>query len=111
MPAKKLSGTKVARAMRKEMAAEVERLKADHDVVPGLAVVLVGDNPASVSYVSGKRKACEEVAINSLEHKRDADFSEDALLELIAELNADPAVNGILVQLPLPGHIDEHLVL
>ncbi|MAF11368.1 bifunctional methylenetetrahydrofolate dehydrogenase/methenyltetrahydrofolate cyclohydrolase FolD [Candidatus Poribacteria bacterium] len=111
MAAKKLSGTKVARAMRKEMAAEVERLKADHGVVPGLAVVLVGDNPASVSYVSGKRKACEEVAINSLEHKRDADFTEEALLELIAELNADPAVNGILVQLPLPDHIDEHHVL
>ncbi len=111
MAAKKLSGTKVARAMRKEMAVEVERLKADDGVVPGLAVVLVGDNPASVSYVSGKRKACEEVAINSIEHKRDADFSEAALLELIAELNADPAVNGILVQLPLPDHIDEHHVL
>jgi methylenetetrahydrofolate dehydrogenase (NADP+) / methenyltetrahydrofolate cyclohydrolase len=111
MTAEILSGTKVAKAMRKEMAADVEGLKADHGVVPGLAVVLVGDDPASMSYVRGKRKACEEVAINSVEYKREADFPEADLLALIAELNADPSVNGILVQLPLPKHISEHLVL
>ncbi len=111
MAAEILSGTEVAKAMRKEMAAETERLKADHGVVPGLCVVLVGDDPASMSYVRGKRKACEEIAINSVEHKREADFPEDDLLALIAELNADPTVNGILVQLPLPKHIRENLVL
>lgn len=111
MAAEILSGTEVAKAMRQEMAAETERLKADHGVVPGLCVVLVGDDPASMSYVRGKRKACEEIAINSVEHKRDADFPEADLLALIAELNADPTVNGILVQLPLPKHIRENLML
>jgi methylenetetrahydrofolate dehydrogenase (NADP+)/methenyltetrahydrofolate cyclohydrolase len=80
-------------------------------VEPGLAVVLVGDDPASMSYVKGKRKACREVGIRSEEHKHDADMSQDDLLALIDKLNQDDAVNGILVQLPLPDHIDEGLVL
>jgi methylenetetrahydrofolate dehydrogenase (NADP+) / methenyltetrahydrofolate cyclohydrolase len=106
-----LSGTEVAAQMRDEMTAEVARLKEEQNVVPGLAVVLVGDNPASVSYVTGKQKACGEVGINSVEHKFDADYAEADLLGLIDELNADPAINGILVQLPLPKHIDESKVL
>ena len=111
MAAKIMSGNDVAQEMRDEMKAEVEKLKADHGVVPGLTVVLVGDDPASVSYVKGKRKACREVGIASVEHKHDADMAQDDLLALIDKLNKDDAVNGILVQLPLPDHIDEGLVL
>jgi len=111
MAAKILSGNKVAKQMRAEMTAEVEQLKKEHDVVPGLAVVLVGDNPASMSYVKGKRKACDEIGIHSVEHKFEADLPEADLLKLIDELNGDPAINGILVQLPLPDHIDEGKVL
>ena len=111
MAAKIMSGNKVAKKMRAEMTAEVEQLKKEHEVVPGLAVVLVGDNPASISYVTGKQKACKEVGINSVEHRFDADLPEADLLKLIDELNGDPAINGILVQLPLPKHIDENKVL
>ncbi|MFH1566358.1 MAG: bifunctional methylenetetrahydrofolate dehydrogenase/methenyltetrahydrofolate cyclohydrolase FolD [Gemmatimonadota bacterium] len=111
MAARILNGNDVAQEMRDEMKADVARLAADHKVVPGLAVVLVGDNPASVSYVKGKRKACSEVGIHSEEHKFDADLPEADLLALVERLNRDDAVNGILVQLPLPKHIDEGLVL
>ena len=111
MAAKKLSGNEVAREMRAEMQAEVKRLKAEHEVVPGLAVVLVGEDPASMSYVKGKRKACDEAGIYSVEHKFDADMPEADLLALIDELNDDAAIHGILVQLPLPDHIDEGKVL
>ena len=111
MAAKKLSGNEVAREMRAEMQAEVKRLKAEHEVVPGLAVVLVGEDPASMSYVKGKRKACDEAGIYSVEHKFDADMPEADLLTLIDELNDDAAIHGILVQLPLPDHIDEGKVL
>jgi len=111
MAAKKLNGNEVAQEMRAEMKSEVERLKTEHNVVPGLAVVLVGDDPASMSYVKGKRKACSEIGIHSVEHKFDADLPEADLLKLIHELNEDPAINGILVQLPLPDHIDEGKVL
>ncbi len=111
MAAKLLNGNEVAQEMRDEMKAEVDRLKSDHDVVPGLAVVLVGDNPASISYVKGKRKACREAGIHSEEHKFDADLPEEDLLKLIDQLNNDSKVHGILVQLPLPKHIDESRVL
>jgi methylenetetrahydrofolate dehydrogenase (NADP+) / methenyltetrahydrofolate cyclohydrolase len=111
MAAKIMSGKEVAKQMRAEMTGEVEQLKKEHDVVPGLAVVLVGDNPASISYVTGKKKACKEVGIKSVEHKFDADLPEEDLLKLIDELNGDPTINGILVQLPLPKHIDENKVL
>ena len=111
MAAKILSGNEVAKQMRAEMTAEVEQLKTEHSVVPGLAVVLVGDNPASISYVTGKKKACAEIGIHSVEHKFDADLPEADLLKLIDELNGDPAIHGILVQLPLPKQIDEGKVL
>ena len=111
MAAKIMSGKEVAKQMRAEMTTVVEQLKKEHEVVPGLAVVLVGDNPASISYVTGKKKACKEVGIKSVEHKFDADLPEEDLLKLIDELNGDPAINGILVQLPLPKHIDENKVL
>ena len=111
MAAKIMSGKEVAKQMRAEMTTVVEQLKKEHEVVPGLAVVLVGDNPASISYVTGKKKACKEVGIKSVEHKFDADLPEEDLLKLIDELNGDPGINGILVQLPLPKHIDENKVL
>jgi methylenetetrahydrofolate dehydrogenase (NADP+)/methenyltetrahydrofolate cyclohydrolase len=111
MEPKILDGNRVAEAMRAEMKADIARLKKEHDVVPGLAVVLVGDNPASMSYVKGKRKACDDIGIHSVEHKFDADLPEADLLRLIDELNADPKVHGILVQLPLPKQIDEQKVL
>ena len=111
MAAKILSGNEVAKQMREEMTTEVEQLKTEHNIVPGLAVVLVGDNPASISYVTGKKKACAEIGINSVEHKFDADLPEADLLKLIDELNGDPAIHGILVQLPLPKQIDEGKVL
>lgn len=106
-----LDGKKVAADMRAEMMEEIQRLKAEHNLTPGLAVVLVGDNPASVSYVTGKQKACEEVGIYSREHRLPADYPESDLLALVQQLNEDPAIHGILVQLPLPKHIDEAKVL
>lgn len=111
METKILDGNRVAEAMRAEMKAEIARLKKGHDLVPGLAVVLVGEDPASVSYVKGKRKACEEIGIHSVEHKFEANLPEGDLLGLIDRLNADPKVHGILVQLPLPRQIDEQKVL
>jgi methylenetetrahydrofolate dehydrogenase (NADP+)/methenyltetrahydrofolate cyclohydrolase len=111
MTARILSGDEVAGQLRAKMKAEVARLRAEHHLVPGLAVVLVGDNPASLSYVRGKRKACDEVGIHSVEHKFEADLPEAELLKLIGDLNRDPAIHGILVQLPLPGHIREGEVL
>ena len=106
-----LDGKQVAADMRVEMAEEIQQLQADHNLTPGLAVVLVGDNPASVSYVTGKQKACEEIGIYSQEHRLSADYPESDLLTLVEQLNQDPAIHGILVQLPLPKHIDEAQVL
>lgn len=106
-----LDGKKIAEEMRAEMAAEVAKLKAEHNLVPGLAVVLVGENPASISYVTAKQKAAEEMGIYSEEHRRPADFPEAELLQLIDQLNNDPKIHGILVQLPLPKQINETKVL
>ncbi|MBN2008839.1 bifunctional methylenetetrahydrofolate dehydrogenase/methenyltetrahydrofolate cyclohydrolase FolD [candidate division KSB1 bacterium] len=111
MSAKILDGKATAAEMRSEMKQEIEQLKRDHKLIPGLAVVLVGENPASVSYVTGKRKACAEVGIFSREENHPATLAEDKLLALIDELNHDPKIHGILVQLPLPKHIDEKKVL
>lgn len=106
-----LDGKAIASKLREEMKAEVERLKNMHNLVPGLAVVLVGDNPASISYVRGKRKACDEVGIYSEEYKFDAEYPEEKLLRLVDKLNKNPKIHGILVQLPLPEHINEEKVL
>ena len=89
------------------MAAEVAEFPAKYGRVPHLAVILVGDNPASVSYVTGKAKASAEVGIRNTTIRREASITEEELLALIAELNADDEVDGILVQLPLPAHIRE----
>ena len=109
--AKILSGKEVADQMRQEMKIEIEKLKKDYNLVPGLAVVLIGDNPASMSYVTGKEKACAEIGILSRGYKFDAKYKEEELLKLIDELNHDNSIHGILVQLPLPDHINEEKVL
>ncbi len=109
--AKILSGKELAQKMRDEMKKELAELNAKYNLVPGLAVILIGDNPASISYVRGKEKACAEVGIYSREYKFDADYQEDELLRLINDLNNDDVIHGILVQLPLPNHINEEKVL
>jgi methylenetetrahydrofolate dehydrogenase (NADP+)/methenyltetrahydrofolate cyclohydrolase len=105
-----IDGKAIAAEIREEIAADVRALK-DQGITPGLAVVLVGDDPASRVYVSMKEKACEQAGIFSDEHKLPAETSESQLLALIDELNNDRRIDGILVQLPLPDHIDESKVL
>jgi len=109
--AKIIDGKKIADDIRSEIKAEVAALKEKHGLVPGLAVVLVGNDPASETYVRMKKKACAEAGINSFEFLRPADTSQLELLELIDVLNARDDINGILVQIPLPKHIDENSVL
>ena len=111
MSAKTIDGKILAANLRAEIAEGVARLKAERGFVPGLAVILVGDNPASVSYVTAKEKACAEAGMLSREIRLDADIAEEELLAKIAELNADPAIHGILVQLPLPKGFDEKKVI
>ena len=111
MAAQIIDGKAFASTVRKKVAENVSNLKAVHDITPGLAVVLVGSDPASQVYVRSKGKQTVEVGMNSFEHKLDADTPEDVLLDLIDSLNVDPAVHGILVQLPLPGHLDETSVI
>ena len=106
-----IDGKAVAARVRVEVKAEVERLKAQSGLVPGLAVVRVGEDPASKIYVTGKKKAAEEVGFNSWEHHLDAGITQDALLAVVEKLNNDPAVHGILVQLPLPKHIDAERII
>ncbi|HWP34091.1 MAG TPA: bifunctional 5,10-methylenetetrahydrofolate dehydrogenase/5,10-methenyltetrahydrofolate cyclohydrolase [Thermodesulfobacteriota bacterium] len=106
-----LDGRAVAQGVRARVAAEVAALRAERGVVPGLAAVLVGDDPASALYVRNKERACREAGMVSTTHRLPADTPETALLALLARLNADPAVHAILVQLPLPGHIDQARVL
>jgi methylenetetrahydrofolate dehydrogenase (NADP+)/methenyltetrahydrofolate cyclohydrolase len=110
MSATLIDGVAVSKAIRAEWKQRVALLK-EQGVVPGLAVVLVGDNPASQVYVRNKVKACGEVGLHSELHQFPATVSEDTVLETIAALNRDPAVHGILVQLPLPPHIDNNKVL
>jgi len=106
-----IDGKAVAARIRGEVAEEVKVLIEKHGVKPGLATVLVGDDPASHSYVRSKRKACEELGIESFHHELPADTPQAELENLVQSLNADPAVHGILVQLPLPDHINEKEVL
>ena len=106
-----INGKEIAAQMRAEFAKEADSLKADKGITPGLAVVLVGEDPASKVYVGMKEKACNEAGFYSAEHKLDADTAEEKLLSLIADLNADEKIHGILVQLPLPKHINETRVL
>jgi methylenetetrahydrofolate dehydrogenase (NADP+)/methenyltetrahydrofolate cyclohydrolase len=111
MSAKILSGKDIASQIREELKVEIAELKAKHDVVPGLATVLVGENPASVSYVTSKNRTSKNLGMHSEQINLDADASEADLLKLIDKLNNDPKIDGILVQLPLPKHVDESKVL
>lgn len=106
-----IDGKAVAARVRAEVKAEVEKLKAERGLVPGLTVVRVGEDPASKIYVTGKKKAAEEVGFNSWEVHPDANITQDELLSLVDKLNEDPAVHGILVQLPLPKHIDSERII
>ncbi|MEJ6707264.1 MAG: bifunctional methylenetetrahydrofolate dehydrogenase/methenyltetrahydrofolate cyclohydrolase FolD [Amylibacter sp.] len=111
MTAKIIDGKEFAAKVRAKVGEHVARLKKDHGITPGLAVVLVGEDPASEVYVRNKGKSTLEVGMNSIEHKLDADTSEADLLALIEQLNNDPAIHGILCQLPLPKHLNEELVI
>ena len=111
MTAQIINGKAFAERVRGQVAEHVARLKVDHAIVPGLAVVLVGEDPASQVYVRSKGKLTVEVGMHSMEYKLDADTSETDLLAVINKLNADPAIHGILVQLPLPKHLNEDLVI
>ena len=111
MTAVLLDGKALAQTMQAEIAADAAAFTRTSGVRPGLAAVLVGDNPQSQSYVKSKQKACEKAGISSWLHSRPASTSQADLLALVAGLNADPAVHGILVQLPLPPHIDEAAIV
>lgn len=108
---KTIDGKQLAANLRNEIADGVSRLKAEKGVTPGLAVILVGDNPASVSYVTAKEKACREAGMLSREIRLPAETSEAELVSLVESLNSDPAIHGILVQLPVPKHIREKAVI
>jgi len=110
MAAKIIDGRQIAAGMRAELKAEVEKLK-QKGVVPGLGVILVGEDPASQSYVTAKERACEEIGIYSDDNRLPADASQWDVIGLINRMNSDPKIHGILVQLPLPKHIDESQVL
>ena len=111
MTAQLIDGKAFAAQVRGQVAEHVAHLKQDHGIVPGLAVVLVGEDPASQVYVRSKGKQTVEVGMSSFEHKLDASVSEEELIAVIDQLNTDPAVHGILVQLPLPKHLNEDLVI
>ena len=111
MTAKVIDGKVIAAELRDKVTAEVSRLKADHNITPGLAVVLVGNDPASEVYVRSKHRQSVAAGMNSFEHKLPADVSQDELLATVRKLNADRAVHGILVQLPLPKGFDTEKVI
>lgn len=106
-----IDGKAFATNLRENLAGQVATLKEKHNVTPGLAVILVGEDPASQVYVRNKNKQTKEAGMHSLEYKLPAETSEEALLELVDKLNNDDEVHGILVQLPLPNHINEHRVI
>ncbi|MEM9270943.1 MAG: tetrahydrofolate dehydrogenase/cyclohydrolase catalytic domain-containing protein, partial [Pseudomonadota bacterium] len=111
MAATRIDGKAFAAEVRAKVADHVAVLKADHGITPGLAVVLVGEDPASQVYVRSKGKQTVEAGMASFEHRLDADTSEADLLAVVEQLNADPAVHGILVQLPLPDHLNSDLII
>ena len=111
MTVKIIDGKSIAAGIREKVAMYVAQLKKDHGITPGLAVVLVGEDPASQVYVRSKGKQTLESGMNSYEHKLDEDTTQQHLLSIIDQLNNDAKVHGILVQLPLPDHIDENLVI
>jgi len=111
MAAKIVKGTDIAKQIREELKAEVAEMKDKSGLVPGLVTILVGENPASVSYVTAKGRTAKELGFHSIQDDQPADISQADLLKLIDKYNADPKIHGILVQLPLPKHINETEVL
>jgi methylenetetrahydrofolate dehydrogenase (NADP+)/methenyltetrahydrofolate cyclohydrolase len=109
--ARLLDGAATAKAIRAEVARRVQSLRESHGVTVGLAAVLAGDNPASVTYVQMKRRACEKAGIASVAREFGGDARQEEILEAVRALNRDPRVHGILVQHPLPAGLDEHAVL
>ena len=111
MTAQILDGKALGTKIRKEIAAEIKQLQHQGERVPGLAVILVGEDPASAIYVRNKRQACEEAGIKSVYHPLPKSTTQEDLIHLIEKLNDDPTIDGILLQLPLPAHIDSETVL
>jgi len=111
MTARIISGTEIAQQIREELKVEIDLLKSKHGIVPGLATVIVGDDPASQTYVNSKIKACQALGIFSANYPLPESTSEKELLYLVKTLNDDPRINGVLVQVPLPKHINENRVL
>jgi methylenetetrahydrofolate dehydrogenase (NADP+) / methenyltetrahydrofolate cyclohydrolase len=111
MTAKLILGTEIREEILKEIEEEVTKIKKEHGVVPGLVTILIGENPASISYVTLKIKTAHRVGFKEIQDNQPADISEKDLLSLIEKYNKDDSINGILVQLPLPKHIDEKKVL
>lgn len=105
-----INGKEVSKKIREELQNEIDQLK-EKGITPGLSVIIVGDNPASKTYVKSKDKACKQLGMKSEVHSLDGDVSEEELLNLIDKLNNDETIHGILVQLPLPNHIDEKKVI
>ncbi|HLA28636.1 MAG TPA: tetrahydrofolate dehydrogenase/cyclohydrolase catalytic domain-containing protein [Syntrophales bacterium] len=111
MTAKLISGNEIARQIREELKLEVTQLKEKYNVVPGLVTVLIGQNPASISYVTAKQKTSKELGFYSIQDNQPENITEEDLLFLIGKYNKDPQIHGILVQLPLPKHINETKIL
>ncbi len=111
MTASIIDGKAIAESVREQVRQSVAQMKEKYGYTPGLATVLVGEDPASATYVRSKRKTCEELGIRSIGHQLPADATQEQVEQLVASLNADPEVNGILVQLPLPKHLNEEAVL
>ena len=111
MTATILDGKQLAATMRADIAKQVAELKAKHGITPGLGVILIGADPASTSYVTAKEKACEEAGMYSQDVRMPAETTQEEALGLVRKMNADPRIHGILVQLPLPKHIDEAAVI
>ena len=111
MSARIISGTEIASQIREEIGKEVAEMKARHEIEPGLVTIIVGKNPASVSYVTAKQKTAKELGFYSVQEDMPEDVSEKALRDMIDRYNNDPKIHGILVQLPLPGHINETKVI
>jgi len=111
MTAKLINGNEVAQQIREELKQETTQLKEKYNVIPGLVTILVGENPASISYVTAKQKTSKELGFYSIQDNQPATITEEELLKLIDKYNKDPKIHGILVQLPLPKHIHETKIL
>ena len=111
MTAKLINGNEIAQQIREELKQEVSQIKEKFNVTPGLVTILVGENPASVSYVTAKQKTSKDLGFYSIQDNQPANLTEEDLLKLIDKYNKDPKIHGILVQLPLPKHINETKVL